>query len=138
MFDVFQVDIPEFLKRTNHKISDDPANDYENTTYSSASGKIFIVIRRQVYLPLPELKRTWQDMISNKERIKKDEIVSINKIETYVHEMQGTTLQNDSHDLRFWFWINGKSYSILLVYPNEYFNQTKELRERMINSLRVM
>ena len=136
-FETFHVDIPNFLKLTDHKISDDPVNDYENITYSSKSGKIFIVIRRQVYLPLLELKSTWRDMISNKERIKKDEIIVINGIETYVHEMQGTTLRTDSNELRYWFWINEKSYSLLMIYPDDAFDKTKKLRERIINSLRI-
>jgi hypothetical protein len=101
-------------------------------TFISPSGKISIILRHQVYHPLTELK----DIFGPENNINyRSEIINVNDIDVYVLERKKCSLQENSFEMRTWFRFGEEAYSLLLIYPDKYFESTKGIRNQIVSSL---
>jgi hypothetical protein len=127
-FDAFRINIPEFLKLTNSKQS----ADFSNMTFVSPSAQISIILRHQVYSSLPEIKEIFGPV--NEKNFRSD-IIKVNDIDAYVLDRKICSLQENANEMRLWIRLGEETYSLLLIYPEKYFETTKMLRESIVNSL---
>ena len=128
-FNEFKLKVPSFLKLTQSTSN----KGFSNITYVSPSGEISMILRNQTYLPLAELKDMFGS--NNIERNYKNEIIDINGIEAYVLDRKGCTMQKNADELRIWFFLGDEAYSVLLIFPDTYFQTTKAVRNQIIKSL---
>lgn len=71
--------------------------------------------------------------------ILRSEVVRINNIEIFVTDIKGQW--NGSGDVigmfRYYFNVKGNSFNLLMKYPSDLIDKTKDLKEKMLNSIKV-
>jgi hypothetical protein len=139
VFEKIEILVPEVAKRlqTNKEM----AEEMGFAKFASGDEKIEITFRKMEKVNLSEVKTMMDGMSESlyNGKIVRSEIIEINKIKVFVTDIKGQW--NGAGEFigmfRYYFNAEGDSYNLLMQYPADSIDKTKELKDKMINSIRI-
>jgi len=140
VFDNIKIGIPEVIKRveTNAELTEKMGFIY----FKDEAETLDITFRRMDYMDLEQLK-VMMDMMStnmyNGTIIRSEVVKNVNSTLIYVTNIEGQW--NGSGEkigmFRYYFNVGQDSYNLLMKYPKADINSSKELLNKMVNSIEV-
>ena len=139
VFQSIKVGIPEPVSRleTNKELVEEMGFAH----FSTADEKIEIKFRKMDKVDLPQVKGLIENLSTSMYNgtILRSEIITINDIEFFVIDIKGQW--NGSGDVigmfRYYFNAKGNSYNLLMRYPADLIEETNELKDKMLQSIKI-
>jgi hypothetical protein len=140
LFGAIEIGIPENVNRVeaNKEIVEDAGFAY----FSTADKKIDITVRKMSEADLSQVKNLMDNLSKSvyNGTIVRSEIVKINGIEFFVTDIKGQW--NGAGDVigmfRYYFNIKGESYNLLMKYPVDLVDKTKDLKEKLLHLIKIV